>query len=84
MIAYNLNNIDRAKELVELSEKYSNYFPVDVRQKHYIVDGKSILGVMSMIGNVVEVIPVMPNIIDEITKQKHFQFIQDIQKLGRD
>jgi len=84
MIAYNLNNIDRAKELVELSEKYSNYFPVDVRQKHYIVDGKSLLGVMSMIGNVVEVIPVMPNNIDETTKQKHFQFIQDIQKLGRD
>lgn len=83
MIAFNLNNIDRAKELVELSEKYSNYFPVDVRQKHYIVDGRSLLGVMSMMGNVVEIIPVLPEVIDESIKQKHFQFIQDIQKLGR-
>lgn len=84
MIAYNLKDIESAKELVDLCEKYSKYFLFDVRQKHYVVDGKSLLGVMSMIGNVVEVIPVMPNTIDEITKQKHFQFIHDIQKLGRD
>lgn len=53
MIPYNLLSIETAKHLIKVCEKYSDEFTVDVIYGRQVIDGCSIMGVMSLIGHVV-------------------------------
>lgn len=51
MVSYYLSSSDDAERLVALCREYDN--DIDVAYQRYTVDGKSILGVMSLIGHTV-------------------------------
>lgn len=51
MISFYLGSSDDAEHLINLCRKYN--FDIDVVHRRYIIDGKSILGIMSLVGNTV-------------------------------
>lgn len=53
MLSFNLDSKQSAENLIQLCEKYSKDTEVDVVCGRQIVDGKSILGVMSLLGHFV-------------------------------
>lgn len=53
MLSFNLDSKQSAENLIQLCEKYSEDTEVDVVCGRQIVDGKSILGVMSLLGHFV-------------------------------
>lgn len=53
MLSYNINSIESAAKLIHLCEKYHDRVDVDVIYGRYIIDGCSMLGVHSLIGNIV-------------------------------
>lgn len=58
MINYNLDSVQSAEKLIRLCEKYRDDTEVDVSYGRQTVDGRSLLGVMSLIGHFVTVRPV--------------------------
>lgn len=52
MVSYFIQDIESAKKLVSICEKYEDA-DVDVIYGRQIIDGKSILGVMSLMGRMV-------------------------------
>lgn len=84
MLAYNLTSIDYVQPLVNICEKYSKHFKVDIVCGHYVVDGSSYLGVCSMCPNVVDIVPVLPERLDEGIEDKYFAFLQDVRRIGRE
>lgn len=54
MVSYFLQDVDSAKKLVSVCEKYEEA-EIDVIYGRQIIDGKSILGVMSLIGRIVSI-----------------------------
>ena len=55
MIFLNLETLDKANKLVKICEKYDIDF--DVLYGRYIIDGKSVLGVTSLIGHIIKIVP---------------------------
>ena len=55
MVFLNLDTLDKANKLVKICEKYDIDF--DVLYGRYIIDGKSVLGVTSLIGHIIKIIP---------------------------
>ena len=55
MIPYNLSSIDAAQRLIRVCEKYSNSFTVDVIYGRQVIDGCSLMGVMSLVGHIVSI-----------------------------
>lgn len=53
MLSYRINTPKDAEKLVWFCMKFNE--DVNIGHRHYIIDGKSILGVMSLIGNIVTV-----------------------------
>lgn len=53
MISYYIASIKSAESLVSLCRQYS--VDIDIVYQRYIIDGKSTLGVMSLVGNTVSV-----------------------------
>ena len=53
MLSYNINSIESAAKLIHLCEKYHELADIDVIHGRYIIDGCSMLGVHSLIGNIV-------------------------------
>lgn len=51
MISYYIGSGDNAERLVSLCRKYD--FDIDIMHRRYIIDGKSILGVMSLVGDTI-------------------------------
>lgn len=51
MVSYFINSTDDVRKLVNICEKYKE--DIDVIHGRQTIDGKSILGVTSLIGNVV-------------------------------
>lgn len=84
MLAYSLNSIDNVEPLVNICTKYSDYFKVDIICGHYVVDGSSYLGVCSMCPNIVDIVPVLPERLDNTFKNKYDAFLQDIYRIGRE
>lgn len=56
MIAFKIETLTDAQNLVNVCDKYS--FNIDVIYRQQTVDAKSILGVSSLLGHYVSVIPV--------------------------
>ena len=57
MLNFNLNSRSAAEKLIRLCEFYKDVMSVDVVCGRQILDGCSMLGVVSLIGNFVTVIP---------------------------
>ena len=55
MIFLNLDGLNKVEQLVKVCEKYEIY--VDVVHGRYTINGKSVLGVSSLIGNIVKIVP---------------------------
>lgn len=51
MISFYLGSHEDAERLVNLCRKYD--FDIDIVHRRYIIDGKSILGIMSLVGNTI-------------------------------
>ena len=57
MLSFNLNSKESAEKLIRLCEKYHDDMEVDVICGRQTVDGRSLLGVISLIGHFVTVKP---------------------------
>lgn len=57
MLSFNLNSKESAENLIRLCEKYHDSMEVDVICGRQTVDGRSLLGVISLIGHFVTVKP---------------------------
>ena len=55
MILINLDSLDRVTKLTRTCEKYE--IDIDIVYGRYVVNGKSVLGVSSLIGNIVKIEP---------------------------
>lgn len=75
MISVNLDSFEKATRIVAICSKYSKDIQVDVHCGHYIVDGASILGVLSCVGNWVTLQVITPN------TSKYNGFIQEMSEI---
>lgn len=66
-VNYCLRDARSAANLSGICQEYKDDLVIDVKCGHYIVDGASILGVASLIGHTVEVLPFGTD--DEIVKR---------------
>lgn len=57
MLSFNLNSKKSAEDLIKLCEKYRDDVEVEVIHGNQIVNGCSLLGVLSLIGNFVGIKP---------------------------
>lgn len=55
MIPFDLDSIEKAKKLVNICERYKDDFDIDVIYGRQVIDGTSILGVISLVGHVVSI-----------------------------
>lgn len=78
MISYNLDSIEKAKKLVSICEKYKDEFDVDVIHGKQIIDGTSILGVISLIGHIVSIN------ISSRCNEKFMRFKNDIERVDNE
>lgn len=71
-----LDTHKKVEALCDICEKYRTAFDVDVRYGTYMVDGISVLGVLSLLGHVVQIRP--------ITKDNDARrpFFTEIEKIG--
>lgn len=56
MIFLNLDSLDKVSKLVKVCEKYD--IDMDIVYGRYIINGKSVLGVSSLMGNIVKINPI--------------------------
>lgn len=57
MLNYNLDSIQSAEKLVKLCERYRDITDIDVNCGRHSIDGRSLMGAISLIGNFVTVNP---------------------------
>lgn len=57
MLSFNIDSCESAGKLVKLCEKYHGKMEIDVIHGRTVIDGRSLLGVHSLIGNIVGVNP---------------------------
>lgn len=71
MIFIKLDTLDTASNLTRVCEKYKGDMSIDVLYGRYIVDGRSILGVTSLLGNIVRIDPITCDheLIEDFTKE---------------
>ena len=56
MVFLNLDSLDKVTNLVKVCEKYDS-IDFDVVYGRYVIDGKSVLGVTSLIGHIIKIVP---------------------------
>ena len=61
MLNYNIDSVQSAEKLIRLCEKYHDDMDIDIIHGRQTVDGCSLLGVTSLIGKFVSVVPVGRN-----------------------
>ena len=76
MIFLKMDTLDKAQNLSQICEKYSNKMEVDVVNSRYRVNGASILGLVSLLGTTIEIIPLTE---DYLLKT---YFLRDVEKIG--
>ena len=57
MLNYNIDSVKSAEKLVKLCERYRDIADIDVNCGRHSIDGRSLMGVISLIGNFVTVNP---------------------------
>lgn len=57
MLSYNLDNFEAASRFLRMCEKYNDQMEIDLTWGRYTVNAFSILGVHSLIGHIVTVVP---------------------------
>lgn len=70
MLSCRLNSIDDAKKLVNLCMQYGE--DIDVIHRRQVIDGKSLLGIISLVGNQVSIEMITDNKETEVEFQNHF------------
>ena len=75
MLSFNLDSKESAEKLIRLCEKYRDDVEVDVICGRQTVDGRSLLGVISLIGHFVTV---KPNGKDENAVQR---FAEELERI---
>ena len=55
-IFISLDKIETVNKLCKICDKYD--FDINVEYGRYVIDAKSILGVMSLLGNIVKIVPI--------------------------
>ena len=73
MVSIKLENFEDVNKLVNFCHKYS--CDIDVSCGRYVVDGKSVMGVSSLVGNKVNII------IHSVTTEEKIEFEERILKL---
>ena len=61
MLNFNIDSRESAEKLIRLCEKYRGIAEVDVVCGRQTIDGRSLLGVMSLVGNFVTINPLTEN-----------------------
>lgn len=61
MLNYNLDSVQAANKLVQLCEKYHEDMDIDIVHGRQVIDGRSLLGVFSLIWHFVTVNPIGTN-----------------------
>lgn len=76
MIFLKLDSLETANGLSKVCDKYKEDMDVNIIYGRQIIDGRSVLGVVSLLGNIVKVEPITycKNTIDE--------FYSEIEKIG--
>ena len=75
MWTLDLNNIDKCQELCDLCDRHSD-IDVDVCYKRYLVDGRSFLGILSLLNHKVIIV------IHTDSKFKKESFMDDLKEIG--
>ena len=75
MLSFNLNSKKSAEDLIKLCEKYSDNVEVEVIHGTQTVNGSSLLGVFSLIGNFVGIKP------DSRDKDVIRRFTEELEKI---
>lgn len=57
MLSFNIDSCEAAGKLIKLCEKYHDKMEIDVIHGRTVIDGCSLLGVYSLMGNIVGVNP---------------------------
>ena len=79
MLAFNLDTLQTASAFVKICERYTDLI-IDVGWGRYIVDGKSALGVMALIGNIVRV-----EVVNwEKYPEQYKEFVKELERYGRE
>lgn len=76
MIFIKLDTLETVNQLCKISDKYKDKMNIDISYGRYIIDACSILGVTSLMGNIVKIVPVTDD-----TLLLHYYF-NEIEKLG--
>lgn len=77
MLSFNLNSKKSAEDLIKLCEKYRDDVEVEVIHGNQTVNGCSLLGVFSLLGNFVGI---KPNSRDESAVQRFAEELEEIKK----
>lgn len=74
MLSFNIDSRESAEKLIHLCEKYRDDTEVDVICGRQTVDGRSLLGVMSLIGHTVTLEPQTDdkNLLEEFKKDLEY------------
>lgn len=75
MVFVTLDSLDKVNALVKVCERYKDV-DTDIMHGRYTVDGRSVLGVSSLLGNIVKV---CPNTTDECLMNS---IIKDLEEIG--
>lgn len=77
MLNYNLDSVQSAKNLVHLCEKYHDDMSIDVIHGRQTVDGCSLLGVASLVGNFVCINPIGDN------REQMMKFAEELESMKK-
>ena len=75
MLNYNIDSVKSAEKLIRLCEKYHDDMDIDIMHGRTVVDGCSLLGVTSLIGKFVSVVPVGKD--EDVTQR----FAEELEKI---
>lgn len=75
MLSFNLNSKKSAEDLIKLCEKYRDDVEVEVIHGNQIVNGCSLLGVFSLIGNFVGIKP------DSRDERAVKRFVEELERI---
>lgn len=74
MVLYNLDTLEKVNKLTKVCDRYE--IDIDVLCGRYIINGRSVLGVSSLIGNIVKIQPITD---DKLLKA---YVIRDLKEIG--